>query len=126
MTGSPAADPRSSRWRAVGVWPTGVSPITLLLAVVLGMISLRSSNSWLLLIACALLAPIAISALLHPDLHSLSVTFSAPDRVAVGGSSKQFFRVHNGGRRSTPALLLTHSTRGFAPITIAVPGLPPG
>ena len=108
---------------STGTWAGG---ITLLLAVVLGMISLRASNPWLLLIACALLAPVLISQVLRPNLRSISICFRSGDRVVVGASSEQTFHVHNRGRHSSPALQLGHSVRGFAPITLAVPALPPG
>jgi uncharacterized protein (DUF58 family) len=98
----------------------------LLLAVPLALVSLRASNPWLLLIACALVAPMLISQLLTPDLQSLSICFHGPDRMVVGDSSEQTFHVHNRGRRSSPALHLSHSMRGFRSITLGVPALPPG
>jgi uncharacterized protein (DUF58 family) len=106
--------------------PTGAGGITLLLAVVLGTISLRASNPWLLLIAAALLAPVVVSQLLRPDLRLVSVCFISADRVVVGDSGEQVFHVHNRGRRSSPALQLGHTVRGFEPIVLAVPALPPG
>jgi uncharacterized protein (DUF58 family) len=109
-----------------GMAPTGVGGITFVLAIVLGMISLKASNPWLLLIACALLTPVLISQLLRPDLSSISICFVGADRVVVGASSEQIFHVHNHGRHSSPALQLGHSVRGFAPIILAVPALPPG
>ena len=110
----------------IGMTPTGAGGVTFVLGVALVMISLRASNPWLLLIACALLAPVMISQVLRPDLRSISICFASPDRVAVGASPEQVFHVHNRGRRSSPALQLAHSVRGFAPITLAVPALPPG
>ncbi len=120
------ADPATHRLPLAGAVPTGVGGITLLVAIVLGLISLRASNTWLLLIACALLSPVLISQLFRPDLDSVSICFSSADRVAVGASSEQTFHVHNRGRHSSPALQLSHSAQGFAPITLAVPALPPG
>jgi uncharacterized protein (DUF58 family) len=108
------------------VQQTGSGGITVLLAGVLGLISLRASNPWLLLVGCALLAPVVISQLLRPDLQSISICFNSPDRVAVGDSIEQIFHAHNRGRRSSPDLRLIHSLHGFAPLTIAVPALPPG
>jgi len=109
-----------------GAAPTGVGGITLLVAIVLGLISLRASNPWLLLIACALLTPVLISQLLRPDLTTISVCFASAGRVAVGASSEQTFHVHNHGGRSSPTIQLRHSVPGFAAISLAVPALPPG
>jgi uncharacterized protein (DUF58 family) len=95
-------------------------------AIVLGLISLRASNPWLLLIACALLTPVLISQLLRPDLATISICFSSADRVVAGASSEQTFHVHNHGQHSSPALQLQHSARGFAQVSLAVPALPAG
>jgi uncharacterized protein (DUF58 family) len=117
------------RWRPAGGWivqQTGSGGVTVLLASVLGLISLRASNPWLLLVSCALLAPVVISQLLRPDLRSLSICFDSSDRVAVGDPMQQILHVHNRGRRSSPDLQLTHSLPCFPPIMLAVPALPPG
>ena len=105
--------------------PTGVGAVSLLLAVMTGLISLRASNPWLLLLACALLAPAVLSWLFRPELRAISVCFIGADRVIVGDLHEQHFHVHNRGRRSSPALQLEHWARGFAPMTLAVPALPP-
>ncbi|HST81766.1 MAG TPA: DUF58 domain-containing protein [Kineosporiaceae bacterium] len=119
-------EPVSHHRPIAGATPTGVGGITLLVAIVLGLISLRASNPWLLLIACALLTPVLASQLLRPDLTAISICFASADRVVVGASSKQTFHVHNRGRHSSPALQLQHSVRGFAAISLAVPALPAG
>src|SRR3954447_9596388 len=106
--------------------PTGASGISLVVAILLGMISLRISNAWLLLIAVALVAPALISQLLRPKLSSMSVCFGSEGAALPGATCVQYFHVHNRGRRSSPALQLGHAARGLAPITLAVPALPPG
>jgi uncharacterized protein (DUF58 family) len=105
---------------------SGAGAVASVLAVLIGLISLRASNPWLLVVACALLSPVLISRLLRPDLASITVCFSSPDRVIVGDAQEQVFHVHNHGRRSSPAVLLDHRTIGFPAITLAAPALPPG
>jgi uncharacterized protein (DUF58 family) len=106
--------------------PTRVGAVTLLLAVMIGLISLRASNPWLLLVACALLAPVLLSVLFRPDLSAISVSFAGADRVIAGDLHEQSFHVRNRGRTSSPALQLEHRARGFEPLALAVPALPPG
>lgn len=106
--------------------PTGSGALTVLLAVVLGLISLRAANPWLLLVGCALLAPVLVSQLLRPDLRSISICLRSGDRVGVGECIEQVFHAHNRGRRSSPGLRLTHAPEGFAAVTLLVPALPPG
>jgi uncharacterized protein (DUF58 family) len=116
-------------WRPASgliVQQTTSGGITVLLAAVLGLISLRASNPWLLLVSCALLAPVVISQVLRPDLRSISICFNSSDRVAVGDSMQQIFHVHNRGRRSSPDLQLSHALQCFPSIMLAVPALPPG
>lgn len=114
----------SARLRAAV--PTGAGTLTFLLATVLAMIGLRGANPWLLLVGCALFAPLLISQVLRPDLASVSVCFRGPDRLAVGARAGQVLHAHNRGRRSSPPLRLTHLHQGFEPVTVVVPALPPG
>jgi hypothetical protein len=106
--------------------PTPAGAVTLLLAAAIALISLRTSNPWLLLVACALFTPVLVSQLLRAGLTQISICFDSPLRMAVGESVEQTIHAHNHGRRSTPAFRLTHSHRAFGALSLAVPSLSPG
>jgi len=106
--------------------PTLSGALTILFGAALALIGIRSSNSWLLLVGCAFLAPVLVSQLIRPGFGSISICFFGPDRVAVGEQVEQVFHVHNRGRLSTPVFRLTHMMDGFEPLSLTVPGLPPG
>jgi hypothetical protein len=108
------------------VWPTPVGTLTLLLSTMLVLIGLRASNPWLLLVGGALLAPVLVSQLLRPNLGSISISVSGPERMAVGQPVEQLFQAHNRGRRSTPALQLADLLECFEAVSFTVPALPPG
>ncbi len=112
--------------RSLFAAPTSAGALSLLLAALLALIGLRAANAWLLLIGCALFAPVVISQLIRPDLSTVSVCFRGLERVGLGQTSEQVFHVHNRGRRSTPALGLNHRHPAFEPIALGVPGLAPG
>jgi Protein of unknown function DUF58 len=111
--------------RSAIVRPTSAGTVTLLLSTGLVLIGLRASNPWLLLVGCALFAPVLISQLLRPRLGSITISFRSPDRVPVGQSVEQVFQAHNRGRRSTPGFRLTDLLEGFESFSLAVPSLPP-
>jgi uncharacterized protein (DUF58 family) len=106
--------------------PTLVGAATLVLSAGVALISLRASNPWLLLVACALFTPVLVSQLLRAHLTAISICYNSPQRMAVGESVEQSFHAHNHGRRSSPAFRLTHSHHGFGSLSLAVPSLPPG
>jgi uncharacterized protein (DUF58 family) len=106
--------------------PTALGTISLLFTVMLGAISLRAANPWLLAVACALVAPVVLSQLMRPDLKAVSVRFRSRERVGVGEAMDHSFVATNDGRRSLPACRLTHALDGFDPVSLAVPPLPPG
>jgi uncharacterized protein (DUF58 family) len=105
---------------------TASGALSVLLSVTLVLISVRASNSWLLLVGCALLTPVLLAVVLRPDLRAVSVGVRGRRRVAVGERTPHVFTAHNEGRSSTPALRLTHTLECFEPVTFTVPGLPPG
>jgi uncharacterized protein (DUF58 family) len=106
--------------------PTPAGAVSLLLAAALALISLRASNPWLLLVACALFTPVLISQVLRADLGAISICFRSPERMAVGETVEQVFHAHNRGRRSSPAFRLIHTHPGFGAFSLSAPSLPPG
>lgn len=105
--------------------PTPAAAAALLGAVVLHQLSRITGGAWLALGAGALLALPLAALLLRPRLGDLVVQ-AAPVHVRRGGVAEQTLTIRNRGRRSTPPLLLTDRTPGLTPVTVAVPGLPPG
>lgn len=105
---------------------TASGAVSVLLSAMLVLIGVRASNSWLLLVGCALLTPVLLALVLRPDLRAMSVGVRGRRRVAVGERTPHVFTAHNEGRQSTPALRLTHTLECFEPVTLTVPGLPPG
>ncbi|GLY26936.1 DUF58 domain-containing protein [Kineosporia sp. NBRC 101731] len=100
--------------------------LAIMLAAVLAAIAIRALNPWLLLVACALAVPALVSQFFRPDLRSVSVAFRSPERMVVGEPVEQVLSVRNDGRNSTPGLGVVHTCAGLAPVTLAVPPLPPG
>jgi uncharacterized protein (DUF58 family) len=105
---------------------TAAGGITTLLACVLTFIGVRAGNTWLLLVGCALFAPVLVSELFRPGLDRISICFIGPDQVQVGRPVPHVLHVHNRGRRSTPGFRLTHALKGFELLRLSVPELPPG
>lgn len=97
-----------------------------MLAAVLAAIAVRAFNPWLLLVACALAAPVALSQVLRPDLDAVTVAFRSPERLVVGEDSGQLLTVRNEGSRSLPGLWISHLCPGLAPVSLPVPPLAPG
>jgi uncharacterized protein (DUF58 family) len=85
-----------------------------------------TDNVWLFLLAAAALGVGITGVAARPRLEGLSYTFDGPTRTTVGATATHSFGVHNGGRRPSPPLRLTHRAPGFDDVTLAVPALRPG
>lgn len=100
--------------------------LAVMLAAVLAAIAIRALNPWLLLIACALAAPVLLAQVLRPDLGAVSVAFRSPERMVVGEATRQRLTVRNEGSRTLPGLWVSHLCPGLVPVTLPVPPLAPG
>jgi uncharacterized protein (DUF58 family) len=94
-------------------------------AVLTGLAAL-TDDVWLLLLAAAALGTVAAAVLAPPRLDGLTYRLDAPARTAAGFTARHRVTVHNGGRRSSPTLRLTHHAPGFDEVTVAVTPLRPG
>ena len=120
-----------SLWEARWEWRL-LRPITpggwlaIMLASVLAAIAVRAFNPWLLLVACALAAPVLLAQFLRPDLNAVSVAFRSPERLVVGDPVEQVVTIRNDGHRSLPGLGVFHLCPGLSPVVLSVPPLAPG
>jgi uncharacterized protein (DUF58 family) len=94
-------------------------PALLLLAFGVG-------NRWLALVACLLLAALGLAALTAPSVSGLVVVVRRPARAAVGDVVEHVVVVHNGGTRTSPALVLHLADNPFSPGHFGVPAVAPG
>jgi uncharacterized protein (DUF58 family) len=105
---------------------TGAGAAATGLALLLGLVAVRSANSWLLLICCGVLAPVLLAQVYRPDLRSPAVRVIGPARSAVGATVTHLVEVANAGRRRTPPLVIHHRVGGFDQAVLLVPPLDPG
>ena len=98
----------------------------LLAAPVLGVLSVMTVDSWLLLLAGASLGLGIAAILLRPRLGDLDVTVAMPARAELGQPVTTRVVVRNTGRRATPLTRLTHQVAGLSDVTVLVDTLPRG
>jgi uncharacterized protein (DUF58 family) len=108
---------------------TSLSPYVLLPLVAAGLLTWLAGltdDAWLFLLATAALGLPVAGVAVRPRLDGLTYRVDLPTRTAVGATVTHRFVVHNGGRRISPALRLSHRAPGFDDVTLAVPALRPG
>ena len=98
----------------------------LLAAPVLGVLSVMTVDSWLLLLAGASLGLGIAAILLRPRLSDLDVTVTMPARAELGQPVTTRLVIRNTGRRATPLTRLTHQVAGLSDVTVLVDTLPRG
>jgi uncharacterized protein (DUF58 family) len=99
---------------------TAAGWLVLLLGLSVGWVAVRTSNPWLLLTACAVVAPLAVSILpTFGELH-VHATAELPRRCHVGDDVEHAITFYNAGRRSLPAMRLHQSVPGFEDVVIGV------
>lgn len=106
--------------------PTRLGWLPLIAAPVLGVLSVMTVDSWLLLLAGASLGLAIAAILLRPRLADLDVTVDMPVRAELGQPVTSRIVLRNIGRHSTPLTLVTHRVAGLADLTFVVDGLPRG
>lgn|GEM_PF-1881528 len=106
--------------------PTRLGWLPLVAAPVLGVLSVMTVDSWLLLLAGASLGLGVAAIALRPRLADLYVTATVPARAAIGDTVTTTLTVRNGGRRTSPLTTLTHTVPGLADVTVVVDSLRPG
>ena len=109
---------------ALGVTRYALVPVVV--AAGLTGLAALTDDVWLLLLAAASLGTLAAALLTPPRLGGLTYRLDAPVRATVGFTSPHRVTVHNGGRRTSPTLRLTHHAPGFDDVTVAVAPLRPG
>jgi uncharacterized protein (DUF58 family) len=95
-------------------------------APVLGVLSVMTVDSWLLLLAGASLGLGIAAILLRPKLGDLDLTVQLPARAEQGEPVDTLLVVTNTGRRVSPLTTLTHQCLGLTDVTIVVEALAPG
>ena len=106
--------------------PTRLGWMPLLAAPVLGVLSVMTVDSWLLLLAGASLGLGIAAILLRPRLSDLDVTVTMPARAELGQPVTTRLVIRNTGRRATPLTRLTHQVAGLSDVTVLVDTLPRG
>jgi uncharacterized protein (DUF58 family) len=104
---------------------TAAGWLVLLVAAAVGLVAVRTANPWLLLIACAIAAPLVVSVLpTSGELH-VHTTTELPRRCHAGDAVEHAIAFYNAGRRSMPAMRLHQSVAGFEDLTIGVQAFGP-
>ena len=106
--------------------PTRLGWLPLVAAPVLGVLSVMTVDSWLLLLAGASLGLGVAAILLRPRLLDLDVFITVPPRAAVGEVVMTHVEVRNHGRRTSPLSTVTHCAVGLSDVEVVVDGLEPG
>ncbi len=106
--------------------PTRLGWLPLIAAPVLGVLSVMTVDSWLLLLAGASLGLGIAAILLRPRLLDLDVFLTLPARAELGETVTTAVVVRNHGRRTSPLSTLTHTVPGLSDITVVVDALGPG
>lgn len=106
--------------------PTRLGWLPLVAAPVLGVLSVMTVDSWLLLLAGASLGLGVAAILLRPRLLDLDVFLTLPPRASVGDTVLTAVVVRNHGRRTSPLATLTHIVPGMSDVTVVVEALEPG
>jgi uncharacterized protein (DUF58 family) len=106
--------------------PTKAALVPVAVATLLVGLATLTGDGWLLLLATAALGLDVAALLLRPRLDGLTYCFDAPARVTAGAPARHGFHVHNRGRRTSPALRLTHRVAGFDDVVLAVRPVRPG
>ena len=106
--------------------PTRLGWLPLLAAPVLGVLSVMTVDSWLLLLAGASLGLAIAAILLRPRLGDLDVTVVMPARAELGQAVSTRIVVSNNGRHTTPLTLVTHRVTGLPDLTFVVDALARG
>jgi uncharacterized protein (DUF58 family) len=94
--------------------------LPLVAAPVLGVLSVMTIDSWLLLLAGAALGLAMAAILLRPRLGELDVTVAMPWRAELGQPVPTRVTVRNTGRRPSPLTLVTHRVAGLSDLTFVV------
>ena len=104
---------------------TGAGWLVLLLGVAVGVVAVRTANPWLLLVACAIVSPLLVSAM--PSFGELHVhtTTEFPRRCHAGDVVEHAITFYNAGRRSMPAMRLHQTVPGFEDLVIGVQAFGP-
>lgn len=106
--------------------PSRLALLPLVAAPVLGVLSVMTVDSWLLLLAGASLG-LGIAALgLRPRLGDLDVAVHLPARAELGAPVETRVVVRNTGRRTTPLARLTHVVAGLSDAVVVIEALPRG
>lgn len=106
--------------------PTRLGWLPLIAAPVLGVLSVMTVDSWLLLLAGASLGLGVAAILLRPRLSDLDVVVDVPARADLGQPVATRLTVRNSGRRTSPLTTLTHTVVGLTDVTVVVDALAPG
>lgn len=106
--------------------PTRLGWLPLLAAPGLGVLSVMTVDSWLLLLAGASLGLAIAAILLRPRLGDLDVSVALPSRAELGQAVTTRIVVRNNGRHTTPLTLVTHRIAGLPDLTFVVDALARG
>jgi uncharacterized protein (DUF58 family) len=106
--------------------PTRLGWLPLIAAPVLGVLSVMTVDSWLLLLAGASLGLGIAAILLRPKLGDLDLAVHLPTRAEQGEPVDTLLQVTNTGRRVSPLTTLTHQCAGLTDVTVVVDALAPG
>ena len=79
-----------------------------------------------MLLACAAGGPFVVSWLGRPRLETITVASGIAPRAVVGEPAPWTLTLHNTGRRSTPALVVTDRVAGYDDAVVRIGPVPPG
>jgi uncharacterized protein (DUF58 family) len=105
---------------------TSAGWLVLLVGAGVSLAAVNTANPWLLLMGCAVLAPLAVSVL--PAFGALHVhtTTELPNRCHVGDAVQHTVALYNAGRRSLPAMRLRQSVPGLEDLEVGIQPFGPG
>jgi uncharacterized protein (DUF58 family) len=88
--------------------------------------AINTANPWLLLMGCAVVAPVLVSVLPSFGAIHVHATTEFPSRCHVGDVAEHTVALYNAGRRSLPAMRLHQSVPGFEDLVLGIQAFGPG
>ena len=105
---------------------TGAGWLVLLIGVGVCLAAINTANSWLLLLGCAIVAPLVVSLLPSFGAIHVHATTEFPARSHVGDVVEHTIAFYNAGRRSLPAMRLHQTLPGLEDLVVGIQPFGPG
>src|SRR3954452_20214278 len=105
---------------------TGAGWVVLLAGIGVSLAAVNTANPWLLLMGCAVVAPLIVSVLPSIGALHMHATTDTQSRSHAGDAVEHTFAFYNAGRRSLPAMRLHQSVPGFEDLVLGIQPFGPG